>query len=91
MAKNKKKDRSHSQPESTSAPEERQDRLELHGVVDEALPGTLFKVKTDKGITVLCTLSGKLRQHHIRILPGDNVVIVVSPYDLSKGRISWRK
>lgn len=72
--------------------EERQDKLELHGVVEEALPGTWFKVKVDSsGQIVLCTLSGKLRQNHIHILPGDNVVIEVSPYDVSRGRISWRR
>ncbi len=70
--------------------DERQDRLELKGVVDEALPGTLFKVKVEGGNIVLATLAGKLRQNRIRILPGDNVTVEVSPYDLSRGRISWR-
>jgi translation initiation factor IF-1 len=85
MAKNKK---SHNQQfESTI---EREDRLELQGFVDEALPGTLFKVKCDNGLLVLCTLAGKLRMNRIRILPGDAVTIEVSPYDTSKGRITWR-
>jgi translation initiation factor IF-1 len=71
-------------------PEERQDRLELEGTIDECLPGTLFRVKCVAGNTVLCTLSGKLRMNRIRILPGDSVTVEVSPYDLSRGRITWR-
>jgi translation initiation factor IF-1 len=70
--------------------EERQDRLELNGVVDEALPGTLFKVKCTAEHTVLCTLGGKLRKNRIRLLVGDSVRIEVSPYDLSRGRVVWR-
>lgn len=70
--------------------EERMDRLELRGVVDEALPGTLFKVKVEGGAIVLATLAGKLRQNRIRILIGDQVHLEVSPYDLSRGRIVWR-
>lgn len=70
---------------------EREDSLELHGVVEEALPGTLFKVKTTTGQNVLATLSGKLRQNHIVVLPGDSVIVEVSIYDTSRGRISWRK
>lgn len=89
MAKNKKKVSSHQ--ESTHA-EERLDKIELQGIVEEALPGTWFKVRIHEGgHTVLATLSGKLRQNHIHILPGDNVVVEVSPYDLSRGRISWRR
>lgn len=72
--------------------EERTDKIELEGEVAEALPGTLFKVVvTNGGSTVLCTLAGKLRQNRIRVLPGDKVMIEVSPYDLSRGRISWRR
>jgi len=70
---------------------EREDSLELHGVVEEALPGTLFRVKTETGQIVLATLSGKLRQNHIVVLPGDSVVVEVSIYDTSRGRIAWRK
>lgn len=72
-------------------PVEREDSLELHGIVEEALPGTLFKVKTTTGQNVLATLSGKLRQNHIVVLPGDSVVVEVSIYDTTRGRISWRK
>ena len=87
MAKNKKKNSS--QQESTKE-EEREDRIQLQGIVDEALPGTWFKVAVEGGNLVLCTLSGKLRQNHIMILPGDQVTIEVSPYDMTRGRISWR-
>jgi translation initiation factor IF-1 len=71
--------------------EERQDRLEFEGRVEEALPGTLFRVKTSLGSEVMCTLSGKLRINRIRLLPGDNVTIEVSPYDVTRGRITWRR
>jgi translation initiation factor IF-1 len=90
MAKNKKK-HSSQQGSTNEAPAEREDKIELHGVVEESLPGTWFKVRVDSGFTVLCTLSGKLRQNHIHILPADKVVIEVSPYDTSRGRISWRR
>lgn len=86
MAKNKK--RVNSQLESTV--DDRQDKIEMKGVVIDALPGTWFKVKVDGGHEVLATLSGKLRQNHIHVLPGDHVSVEVSPYDTSRGRISWR-
>lgn len=70
---------------------EREDSLELVGTVEEALPGTLFKIKTTTGQTVLATLSGKLRQNHIVILPGDEVAVEVSIYDTTRGRIKWRR
>lgn len=88
MAKNRKNH--NSQLESTRD-EDRQDKIEFQGIVQEALPGTWFKVRTEAGTDVLCTLSGKLRQNHIHILPNDSVTIEVSPYDPSRGRISWRK
>lgn len=69
---------------------DREDRMEFTGIVEEAMPGTLFKVKTSSGFTVLATLAGRLRLNRIRILPGDNVTVEVSPYDVSKGRITWR-
>lgn len=74
----------------TTEPEERDDRLELTGIVEEALPAAMFRVRCDGGLSVLCTLAGKLRMNRIRILPGDAVTIEVSPYDTSKGRITWR-
>lgn len=88
MAKNKK--RVNSQSESVMQGE-RQDKIELNGVVLDALPGTWFKVKVDGGHEILATLSGKLRQNHIHILPGDQVTVEVSPYDTSRGRLTWRK
>lgn len=88
MAKNKK--RVNSQSGSTVDQEDRQDKIEMRGVVVDALPGTWFKVKVDGGHEVLATLSGRLRQNHIHVLPGDQVTVEVSPYDTSRGRISWR-
>ena len=70
---------------------ERDDRMELFGVVDDALPGTWFRVITETNVNVLATLSGKLRQNNIRILPGDYVTVEVSPYNPLLGRIVWRK
>ena len=70
---------------------ERDDRMELIGVVEESLPGTLFKIRTSAGQLVLATLSGKMRQNHIMVLPGDNVIVEVSPYDPSSGRVMYRK
>lgn len=88
MAKNKKRVNS----ELVTAMEvDRQDKIELNGVVISALPGTWFKVKIDSGHEILATLSGRLRQNHIHILPGDQVTVEVSPYDISRGRIAWRK
>lgn len=88
MAKTKKKNGS-SQSGSTVAAE-REDKIELRGLVTESLPGTWFKVRVEGGAEVLATLSGRLRQNHIMILPGDNVTVEVSPYDLTRGRIAWR-
>lgn len=75
---------------TAQAEQDRTDRMEFEGSVVEALPGTLFKVKCGHG-TVLCALSGKLRENRIRVLPGDNVTVEVSPYDVSRGRIKWRR
>lgn len=66
------------------------DVIEIEGVVIEKLPNTMFKVKLENEHIVLAHISGKLRQHYIRILPGDKVTLELSPYDLSKGRITWR-
>ena len=60
------------------------------GVVVEALPGTQFRVRLDNGREVLAYLSGKMRKHFIRILPGDRVLVELSPYDLNRGRITYR-
>ena len=61
------------------------------GKVVEALPNTVFKVKLPNGHIVTATISGKLRMNYIKILVGDTVTVEVSPYDISKGRITWRK
>ena len=68
----------------------KQDMIELEGTVVEALPNTTFKVELDNGHQILTHISGKLRMNFIRILPGDKVVVEMSPYDLTKGRITWR-
>ncbi len=66
------------------------DVIEIGGVVVEKLPNTMFKVELENGHQVLSTISGRLRQNFIRILPGDKVTMELSPYDLTKGRIIWR-
>lgn len=69
----------------------KEEALQLEGVVTESLPNANFRVKLDvDGRVVLAYLSGKMRQHYIKVLPGDKVVIAMSPYDLSKGRITYR-
>ncbi|MBQ1187388.1 MAG: translation initiation factor IF-1 [Clostridia bacterium] len=66
------------------------DMIELEGTVVEALPNAMFKVQIDGGHIILAHISGKLRMNFIRILPGDSVKVEMSPYDLTKGRITWR-
>lgn len=68
----------------------RQDMIEVEGVVVEALPNASFKVKLENDKVILATISGKLRMNYIRILPGDKVKLEMSPYDLTRGRITWR-
>ena len=67
------------------------DAIELEGKVVEVLPNAMFKVEIAPGRTILAHLSGKMRMNYIKILQGDSVVLEMSPYDLSKGRITWRK
>ncbi|HCX03842.1 MAG: translation initiation factor IF-1 [Eubacteriales bacterium] len=69
----------------------KKDVIELEGTVLEALPNAMFKVELENGHEILAHISGKLRMNYIRILPGDKVTVELSPYDLSKGRITWRK
>ena len=64
--------------------------IELEGTVVEALPNAMFNVQIDGGHVILAHISGKLRMNFIRILPGDKVQVEMSPYDLTKGRITWR-
>ena len=66
------------------------DVIELEGIVTEKLPNTMFKVKLENDFIVMAHISGKMRMNFIRILPGDRVRMELSPYDLSKGRITWR-
>ena len=68
----------------------KEDVIEVEGIVSESLPNTLFKVKLENGHEVLAHISGKLRMNYIKILPGDKVKVELSPYDLTKGRITWR-
>lgn len=64
--------------------------VRLEGTVKEVLPNATFRVGLDNGLEVTCRLSGKMRIHHIKILPGDRVTVEMSPYDLTKGRIVYR-
>ena len=66
------------------------DVIEVDGVVVEKLPNAVFQVELENGHKIMAHLSGKLRMHFIRIIPGDKVLIEMSPYDLTKGRIIWR-
>ena len=68
----------------------KQDVIELEGTVLEALPNAMFKVELENGHSILAHISGKMRMHYIKILPGDKVTVEMSPYDLTKGRITWR-
>ena len=69
----------------------KKDAIEVTGVVDEVLPNAIFRVKLDNGHEGQAHLSGKLRMNSIRILEGDTVTVELSPYDLSQGRITWRR
>ncbi|MCI2056735.1 MAG: translation initiation factor IF-1 [Oscillibacter sp.] len=66
------------------------DMIEVEGVVVESMPNTTFQVDIGNGHTILAHISGKLRMNFIRILPGDKVTVEMSPYDLTRGRITWR-
>ena len=64
--------------------------IEVEGKVVDTLPNAMFKVELENGATILAHVSGKIRMHYIRILPGDRVTVELSPYDLTKGRITYR-
>ena len=68
----------------------KEEKIEAEGEVVEALPSTMFRVALDSGHTILATISGKMRKNYIRILPGDRVKVELSPYDLTRGRITFR-
>jgi len=69
----------------------KEDVIELEGKVLEALPNAMFKVELENGHEILAHISGKMRMNYIKILPGDKVLVQMSPYDLSRGRIVYRK
>ncbi len=68
----------------------KQEGIESEAVVLEVLPNTTFKVKLENGMEILAHISGKIRKNYIRIVPGDKVLVEISPYDLTKGRITYR-
>ena len=69
----------------------KEETIECEGKVIEVLPGTQFKVELENKHTVIAHVSGKIRMHYIKILPGDTVLVELSPYDLTRGRITYRK
>ena len=68
----------------------KEDQIEMEGTVIDTLPNTMFRVELDNGHIVTAHISGKMRKHYIRILTGDKVVVEMTPYDLTKGRITYR-
>jgi len=68
----------------------KEDVIEVEGIVIEPLPNAMFKVELENGHKILAHVSGKIRMHFIRILPGDKVTVELSPYDLTRGRITYR-
>jgi len=66
------------------------DVIEIEGIVTDSFPNAMFEVKLENGHKILAHISGKLRMNYIRILPGDRVTVEMSPYDLTRGRITWR-
>ena len=69
----------------------KEEAIEVEGVVKEALPNTTFRIELQNGHLIMATLSGKMRKHYIRIVPGDTVKVALSPYDLNRGRIIFRQ
>ncbi len=68
----------------------KQDLIKQDGIIDEALSNAMFRVRLENDHVIIATISGKMRMHYIRILPGDKVAVEMSPYDLSRGRITYR-
>jgi len=68
----------------------KEDHIEMEGTVVETLPNTMFRVELENGHVVTAHISGKMRKHYIRILTGDKVTVALTPYDLTKGRITYR-
>ena len=71
-------------------PQSKEEKIEVEGTIVEALPNTMFRVQLDNGHEVLAYLSGRMRKYYIRVLLGDRVVVELSPYDLTRGRITYR-
>ncbi|MBQ0003202.1 MAG: translation initiation factor IF-1 [Treponema sp.] len=69
----------------------KEEAIEVEGVIVEALPNTIFRVKLQNGHIIMAYISGKMRKHYIRIVPGDTVKVALSPYDLDRGRIIFRQ
>ena len=69
----------------------KEEAIEVEGIVKEALPNPTFRVELQNGHVIMAHLSGKMRKHYIRIVPGDSVKVELSPYDLDKGRITFRQ
>ena len=69
----------------------KEEAIEVEGIVKEALPNTMFRVELQNKHIILAHMSGKMRKHYIRIVPGDNVKVALSPYDLNRGRIIFRE
>jgi translation initiation factor IF-1 len=69
----------------------KEEAIEVEGIVRESLPNTMFRVELKNGHVILAHLSGKMRKHYIRIVPGDKVKVALSPYDLTRGRIIYRE
>jgi translation initiation factor IF-1 len=69
---------------------QKEQTLQVEGTIAESLPNTMFRIDLDNGHRILGHISGKMRKHYIRILPGDRVTVELSPYDLSRGRITYR-
>jgi translation initiation factor IF-1 len=78
------------QPGECALPKPKEDAIVLEGTVVEPLPNAMFRVELENGHRVLAHISGKMRMHYIRILPGDRVQVELTPYDLSRGRITYR-
>ncbi|MEE9575729.1 MAG: translation initiation factor IF-1 [Gammaproteobacteria bacterium] len=69
----------------------KEDVIEMDGIITETLPNTMFRVELENGHVIIAHISGKMRKHYIRILTGDKVTVEMTPYDLSKGRITYRE
>jgi translation initiation factor IF-1 len=77
-------------PRSPVLPKPKDDAIVLEGTINESLPNAMFRVELENGHKVLAHISGKMRMHYIRILPGDKVQVELTPYDLTRGRITYR-